>query len=503
MGVTTSSLRGVFSRISLHRSSNRPHTTTGSADPDQSKSPQSPRTNPSIPARSASTAASSSSSASSSVSDAESESSTVVYEHEPFETFQSRVLDFARQKIWPDAAPNEISVERMAGGGYNRIIGISRQPVEQPELRIQHILRIPRFDNTKLDNQVATLRLLQQRGTIPAPVVISFDQTDDNELGFKYMVQDRLPGVTLQSVYPKLPHKERCRVARELGHAYHELLATSSDAPGALVLPVDGMGPLELLPWERPDVPCTREYSESPVPQDIQKLLVDIFVARKNYDLRRWPTSTANPRLMDKFCNMASELSAGGWFANCRMSLVHLDLEPRNILVDLVPGSEQSIISAIIDWDSAVFAPQFMCCTPPVWLWTWLDEDDDSEDVDERMANEEPPTPEARQLKQLFEESAGPDYLRFAYTPEYRLARQLVRFAIEDIHSNEAFKEAKAMLEEWAAIRASVSTGKDEVNLSAKKDEDNIPCKRGEDSLPRKVEQSYPGGRSPVIVGDR
>ncbi|KAI1781120.1 hypothetical protein F4818DRAFT_28661 [Hypoxylon cercidicola] len=387
-------------------------------------------------------------------SDAASDSSTVLYGHEPFDTFQSRVLDFALHKIWPDADPDEINVEWMAGGSYNRVIGISRQPVEQPDLHVQYIVRIPRFGYMKVDNQVATLRLLRQRGRIPAPVVICFDQTDDNELGSQYMVQNRVPGFALASVYPRLVHEERCRVARDLGRVYYEMLATYSDAPGALVLPINHTGKLELLPWQRPAVPWTREYNDSPVPQDIYELLVDIFVARKNLDRRRWPEATARPRLMDQFCNMASELSEGGWLTNCYVSLAHLDLEPRNIIVDLTSITEPSIISAVVDWDSAVFAPQFMCCKPPVWLWTWLDEnDDDGEDPDERLANEEPPTPEGRQLKRLFEESAGPDYLRFAYAPSYRLARQLVRLAIEGIRSREALKEAREMLVEWSAIR--------------------------------------------------
>ncbi|CEI60364.1 unnamed protein product [Fusarium venenatum] len=62
---------------------------------------------------------------------------------------------------------------------------------------------------------------------------------------------------------------------------------------------------------------------------------------------------------------MASELEASGWFANQHYySLAHLDLAPRNILVD--PTSNKAIISAILDWDSAILAPMFMSCAPPM-----------------------------------------------------------------------------------------------------------------------------------------
>ena len=53
-----------------------------------------------------------------------------------------------------------------------------------------------------------------------------------------------------------------------------------------------------------------------------------------------------------------------------------------------------------------------------------------------------------------FEESAGADYVRFAYGAPYRLARRLVRFAVDGVRSNEDYKEAKAMVGEWANIYA-------------------------------------------------
>ncbi|KAF3070504.1 hypothetical protein GL218_00173 [Daldinia childiae] len=382
-------------------------------------------------------------------SDAESVSSSLIYtDEESFSTFQIRVLDFALHEIWPDATEEEINVERMAGGGENRIIGISRQPTEQPDTHIRYIIRMPRFDNMYLSSQVATLQFLHQHSKIPAPDVIKFDDTEDNELNTRYTIQTRIPGQALLYSYPTLSHEERCRLARELGRVYSELLSIRSATSGVLVLPIDGTGPLEILPWKRPEVPCAREYSNLPVAEDIKKVLQDIFTAQKDYDLRMWPKDTSGPLLMDQFCKMAAELEADGWFTNCYTSLAHLDLEPRNVLVNPTSDTSSPIISAILDWDSAVFGPQFMCCKPPLWLWAWKED----EEEDERTANDEPSTPEGRQLKQLFEEAAGPDYIRFAYEPAYRLARRLVQFAIGGVGSNMAFKEAEEMLKEWTKI---------------------------------------------------
>jgi Ser/Thr protein kinase RdoA (MazF antagonist) len=107
---------------------------------------------------------------------------------------------------------------------------------------------------------------------------------------------------------------------------------------------------------------------------------------------------------------MSAELDTNGWLGKHQNSLCHLDLAPRNILVDHASNAALSRISGILDWDSAVFGPSFMSCAPPLWIWAWNDDEED-----ERM----------------------------------------VHYAIHDIRSNEDVVEANAMLQEWVAIRQS------------------------------------------------
>lgn len=147
---------------------------------------------------------------------------------------------------------------------------------------------------------------------------------------------------------------------------------------------------------------------------------------------------------------MVFEMDAAGYFKQLdgHFALSHLDLEPRNILVDQDSPPGRPTISGILDWDSAVLAPVFMSCTPPMWIWSWQED----EDEDERMANEVPSTNEQKVLKKEFEAAAGPLYIQCAYNPVYRLARRLVRFAIDGIRSTRDEQEAEAMLEEWQKL---------------------------------------------------
>jgi len=119
------------------------------------------------------------------------------------------------------------------------------------------------------------------------------------------------------------------------------------------------------------------------------------------------------------------------------------------------PQNTLDCVSGILDWDSAIFAPSFLAYKPPSWIWDWQDD----EDEDELSANDDPKTAEARELKLIFEEAAGPVYARFAYVSVYRLARRLVRFALFGIRSSEDCREADEMLHEWSAIQQGLTRG--------------------------------------------
>ncbi|KAJ5715913.1 uncharacterized protein N7483_013094 [Penicillium malachiteum] len=102
-----------------------------------------------------------------------------------------------------------------------------------------------------------------------------------------------------------------------------------------------------------------------------------------------------------------------------------------------------------------------------MWLWAWNEEGDE----DERLAGKTPSSPESRQIKELFDEAAGPVFLRYAYHPQYRLARILFRFAIEGISSNEDFDRVDLLQREWDEVRESLTLAKQGEGPKASGDE--------------------------------
>lgn len=176
-----------------------------------------------------------------------------------------------------------------------------------------------------------------------------------------------------------------------------------------------------------------------------------MFTQRKTEALKHMRAHAFRVELMDQFTTMASELNADGWFAGTGPSLYHEDLHPHNNLVSPTTQAPEPIITGVLDWDCAAFSLSFMSSAPPLWIWAWLDD----EDEDERTANDTPPTEEGRELKEVFGQAAGPLYVRYAYPSAYRLARRLMRFAINGVYCTKDMEDSAEMLQERSELRSS------------------------------------------------
>lgn len=161
--------------------------------------------------------------------------------------------------------------------------------------------------------------------------------------------------------------------------------------------------------------------------------------------------------LYDKLLQVVREMNDLGLFRPDLNCLCHLDLHPRNIMVEL--SSEDSIsVTGILDWDDAVVAPKFVNCQPPGWLWGY-DKDEHTENsllpwpYELKGANNPPSTPEQQELKVTFDDHAGPEYPRLAYDESSRLIRGLYRIATNGLTANWFYEAAERIVREWELLR--------------------------------------------------
>lgn len=133
--------------------------------------------------------------------DARTRTSTEYHEdHEPWETFQHKVAQLCRT-LWPKHSKEQIVIEQMRGGEYNRVIGVCitgpsiqgeqetrASDVEKPEIPPgNYALRITRSDYPTVGREIAMIRFLNNRVSLPLPTVVHSDGPN-NPLGFAYVL---------------------------------------------------------------------------------------------------------------------------------------------------------------------------------------------------------------------------------------------------------------------------------------------------------------------------
>ena len=187
-------------------------------------------------------------------------------------------------------------------------------------------------------------------------------------------------------------------------------------------------------------------------------MLLLLFKRHKDHAIFHHPSSAwIDIEEMDQLSQVAREMDGLNCLGDDRVTFFHGDLEARNIMCYI---DEQGCakIAGVLDWDDAIFAPRFVSCRPPNWLW-----DPDTEDFEERQCYDEPFDPDMRELKGAFENLVGPEFLSLSYPPQYRLARQLFQLGRFGIHSNEDHGKADGIIAEWNDLRNSIlkDLGKD------------------------------------------
>ena len=209
--------------------------------------------------------------------------------------------------------------------------------------------------------------------------------------------------------------------------------------------------PFEIHKYKTHDVlPATMEPGA-------RQSVLDVFTTQ----LTRWEAfETAHDYANDQWqmlINVVREMDDLGVFADQTHSLCHVDLHSGNIMVDIDPVDGSVKITAVIDWDEAIFAPEFVNCRPPCWLWA--DEDTIQTDEDgydpwpHEMpgAEQVPETEDDREIKRVFDESAGGEiYTRMGYWEAFRLARGIWRIAKDSLDVCQGHKAGDRIAAEWA-----------------------------------------------------
>ena len=346
--------------------------------------------------------------------------------HEPYETFQTKVLDLTREIC--DA--QEVQLQQKRGGSYNRVVIVRAIAASE---KIAGIFRIPRNpqlpedeENRKqevdvnIQDQVAVSQLLQVH-QIPAPNIIAFDASANNAIGSPYVLLELATGVALEDVYGDFSLQEKKQIAESLADflarmeqvRFSQCGAVRAESRGRTGTPIKAStltSPIDKLLTIVRGFDTAGIFGYGTAKDDTtyastsaQELIRDLLKAHLELAVSDWDAESEAKwgascdvelwrglrTIFEEFCGLGffSELDENSHTGSI---LYHWDLEPRNILVRRIDAEKETlggqdaepaehskaiwIIDKVIDWDKVQAVPPIFARKPPVWLWDFLHE---------------------------------------------------------------------------------------------------------------------------------
>ncbi|KAH3948623.1 hypothetical protein HBI56_121520 [Parastagonospora nodorum] len=233
---------------------------------------------------------------------------------------------------------------------------------------IYWIARIPYRtidDNTKtsLLSEIATMKIIRQRTSIPIPRIFEFEMSIEEPFGYPYVLMEYLGGRKLDDgLATSIPRQYHNKAAKQLAHVFAELQNLTFSRIGRLWCGEAADQPVEIIPmaWHHSPGPLdtSLEYFYNQR-QGENREIVALHPNNAEWLTACWVLKTA-------LTHTVIEDRVLGPFPLC-----HLDLHFGNLLFD-----DEYNLTGVIDWSNAQAAPieQLSVC-PELVIFPGLSEE--------------------------------------------------------------------------------------------------------------------------------
>jgi aminoglycoside phosphotransferase (APT) family kinase protein len=130
-----------------------------------------------------------------------------------------------------------INVTFLAEGAFNKLYTIATSNGGGVESQLPYVFRValPVEPFYKTASEVATISYIREHTSVPIPHIIAYDSTADNELGFEWILMEKIPGVSLKTVWREMDMETKKRETRVVAQYVRQLRDQCSfDAIGNL-----------------------------------------------------------------------------------------------------------------------------------------------------------------------------------------------------------------------------------------------------------------------------
>jgi aminoglycoside phosphotransferase (APT) family kinase protein len=258
-----------------------------------------------------------------------------------------------------------------AEGGFNKLY-LARTSRREALMRVS----LPVYPHHKTRGEVTTLCFLRRTTDIPVPEVIAFDDTGKNDIGFEYILMERLPGVSAYKKWRTLNMFQKVALVQRMAEIQAQLACHTFNGIGTLTTNDEG-NPANEQPGEMVsgfffwgnhfDYDVTRgpfRSSHDWLVSYIDIIIKDQELAKKEAEDEEdeedaeFALALAR-RLLDLLPKVFPSLLNPAE----RSVIWHEDLSLSNILID-----DLGNITGIIDWECASAMPLWMATKVPKFL---------------------------------------------------------------------------------------------------------------------------------------
>ncbi|KAL8834091.1 MAG: hypothetical protein Q9170_003927 [Blastenia crenularia] len=380
---------------------------------------------------------------------------------EPFEEYELKINQLLVNIGFPKC---EVEALQHGPNFSNRVYALT----SEANAENKYILRVPMEPEFREDdgvceavlNDAAILGFLADK--LPVPRVLAYSATAEKALEEPYMLQTRLPGISLNQVYEYLGTEEKFAVIDQYVELISKLEAVTFPTAGTFAASVfEPLSANEFSPLAEPSVTIFNQGNEDFVEKpgtildragsDVISLLrshIDGWLEQE----RKFEEQYNNTTGKVPYYNKLKEILEA---TNSELQLIvlhHWDLEARNIMVAVTPDGYR--ITDVIDWDEALAYPRNLARRAPDWIWDFrYEEFTGYKDADFHPHLEL--SDEALELKAYFDEKArsvlGNRYLEDAYGTG-RLLRRIWYLVKESMHSTLDFDLMQQLCEEYYGL---------------------------------------------------
>ncbi|KAI9642709.1 hypothetical protein NHQ30_008440 [Ciborinia camelliae] len=387
-------------------------------------------------------------------------SSTDHWPQKPFATYREKV-----HQLCCDIGLGEPSnIEHMYGGNFNQVIGLS---IPSDSGQQHFVLRVPRGidgrEQTKIRDQAETLTwLLHKFDFLCVPRIIALDTTSTNYLESPYVIQELVPGKSIEDLFwnnpVEIPLSKKLEVVTAIAEFIIKLENINLDRPGRIIGTHD-------VPWTSTSIDPSKseidfggfalnckDFSAPLQKQDLPSLLSRLMDAQKALP------SCDMDKEYGKLRDILKEMEDANFFkpSDSNNVLWYWDLAARHIFVNKSESGTWEV-SGTIDWDDVKSAPLVLTRAPKAWLWYNEDRFDHCTGYtfawcgDYDIPLDLPLNEEVTAIKERFDhvmQQADPTYIDDTYGRGVWI-RRLARFTRSGFLGSQDFRRYEKFVGDW------------------------------------------------------